>query len=376
MSRPLARKVKEEVGADESPADGEAEASLGLEFEDVAPRGRRAARRPSVVAVLDGLGIAMPPRVMDNHEFASRLETSDEWIQSRTGIVERRIAGVDIATSDLAVEAGRAALRQGRGWGGEACAVVVATTTPDHPMPGVAPLVAARLGLATPAAFDVQAACSGFVYALAAGAGLISGGIAERVLVIGAEVMSRIVDANDRSTAVLFGDGAGAVCLRAGSPDEPGAVGPFDLGSDGEHARQLFVEAGGSRMPVTQETGGRRFLRMDGGHVYRHAVRRMSESSLRLLERANLEVDQIDRFVAHQANTRILNAVADRLGIPPARRVINVDRCGNTSAASIPLALAHAMPRPGERILITAFGSGFTWGSTYLTWPDLGKGSA
>lgn len=322
-----------------------------------------------MTAVLDGLGVAVPPRVVANDEFAARLNTSDEWIRSRTGIVARRIADATIATSDLAAEAAQAALKGFTG--SEIGALIVATTTPDHSMPGVAPLVAARLGLGPIAAFDVQAVCAGFIYGLASGAGLIAAGVADRVMVIGAEVMSRIVNRDDRATAVLFGDGAGAVTLRAGQPDELGAIGPFDLGSDGEQARQLRVEAGGTRLPVTSPDDQRRFLTMDGKQVYRHAVRRMTESSQRLLERAGLEIDDVDRFVAHQANLRILMAVADRLGIPAERRVSNVDRYGNTSAASIPLALADAALRPGERVLLTAFGSGFTWGSTLLTWPDL-----
>jgi 3-oxoacyl-[acyl-carrier-protein] synthase-3 len=191
------------------------------------------------------------------------------------------------------------------------------------------------------------------------------------VLVIGADTMSRIVDPADRSTAILFGDGAGAVTLRAGAAGEPGALGPFDLGSEGAHAHRLQVEAGGSRLPLCRDTEHRRYLTMDGGHVFRNAVHRMTESSRRVLERAGILVDEVDRLVAHQANVRILEAVGDRLGIQADRRVSNVQRCGNTSAASIPLALAHAAPRPGERILITAFGSGYTWGSTLLTWPQL-----
>lgn len=324
---------------------------------------------PAVAAVLDGLGTALPPHIRTNADFAARLDTSDEWIRTRTGIRERRIADPTVATSDLAVEAARDAMRRP----GEAAvgAVVVATTTPDHPMPGVAPLVAARLGLREAAAFDVQAACAGFVYALATGAGLISAGIAERVLVIGADLMSRVVDANDRTTAVLFGDGAGAVTLRAGEPDEPGAIGPFDLGSDGESAPQLRIEAGGSRLPIDDTADRRRFLTMDGGHVFRHAVQRMAESSRRVLERAGMQVDEVDRLVAHQANIRILKAVGDKLGIARERRVSNVEGRGNTSAASVPLALADAKLSPGERVLITAFGSGYTWGSTLLTWPDL-----
>jgi 3-oxoacyl-[acyl-carrier-protein] synthase-3 len=336
------------------------------------PRRTRARSAPALAAVLDGIGVALPPRVRSNSEFSASLDTSDEWIRSRTGIVERRIAEPDVASSDLAFEAARDALRPLGGL--DIDAVVVATTTPDHPMPGVAPIVAARLGLREAAAFDVQAACSGFVYALAAGSGLICAGVAERVLVIGADVMSRIVDPTDRATAVLFGDGAGAVTLRAGDPGERGALGPFDLGSEGEHAHQLRIEAGGSRLPVCRETEHRRYLTMDGGHVFRHAVQRMAESSRRVLRSAGVEVEDIDRLVAHQANLRILKAVGDKLGIPPERRVSNVDRRGNTSAASIPIALAEARPRPGERILITAFGSGYTWGSTILIWPDLPLG--
>jgi 3-oxoacyl-[acyl-carrier-protein] synthase-3 len=323
-----------------------------------------------VTAVVDGLGVAVPRRVVTNDDFAARLDTSDEWIRSRTGIAERRIAEPNVATSDLAVEAAQAALKSTDG--ADIGALIVATTTPDHILPGVAPLVAARLGLGTVPAFDIQAACSGFIYGLLSASSLLSEGIAERVMVIGAEVMSRVVDQDDRATAVLFGDGAGAVTLRAGQPDEPGAVGPFDLGSDGEHAHALCITAGGTRQPVhAATTPGERFLQMDGRQVYRHAVRRMTESSQRLLQRAGLEVEDVDRFVAHQANLRILMAVADRLGIPQERRVTNVHRYGNTSAASIPLALSDAGLRPGERVLLTAFGSGFTWGSTLITWPDL-----
>ncbi|HSJ44219.1 MAG TPA: beta-ketoacyl-ACP synthase III [Euzebyales bacterium] len=320
-------------------------------------------------AVLDGLGVAVPDRVVTNDDLAARLDTTDEWIRTRTGIAERRIADPAVATSDLAYEAAQATLKDADDV--PPAAVIVATTTPDHPMPGVAPLVAARLGWDSVPAFDVQAACSGFVYGLASAAGLIAAGVTDRVLLIGADLMSRITNQDDRATAVLFGDGAGAVMLRAGSPDEPGAVGPFDLGSDGAHVDRLIVAAGGTRVP-SHPTEPARYLSMDGRDVYRHAVRRMTESCRALLDRAGLGVDDVDRFVAHQANLRILMAVADRLGVAEERRVSNVDLYGNTSAASIPLALADAALRPGERILLTAFGSGFTWGSTLMTWPDLG----
>jgi 3-oxoacyl-[acyl-carrier-protein] synthase-3 len=320
-------------------------------------------------AVLDGLGVAVPDRVVTNDELAARLDTSDEWIRTRTGIAQRRVADPAVATSDLAVAAAQAVLKDAPD--DAPTAIIVATTTPDHPMPGVAPLVAARLGWESVPAFDVQAACSGFVYGLASAAGLIAAGVSRRVLLIGADLMARITNQDDRSTAVLFGDGAGAVTIRAGRSDELGAIGPFDLGSDGSGVDRLVVPAGGTRTPGPEPDAADRFLAMDGRDVYRHAVRRMTESCRALLDTAGLTTDDVDRFVGHQANLRILMAVADRLGIPTERRVSNVDRYGNTSAASIPLALADAALRPGERVLVTSFGSGFTWGSTLLTWPDL-----
>jgi 3-oxoacyl-[acyl-carrier-protein] synthase-3 len=322
-----------------------------------------------MTAVLDGIGVAVPDHVVTNDDFAERLDTSDQWIRTRTGIAERRFADPDVATSDLAYAAAQAAMKTSDV--DKVGAVVGATTTPDHPMPGVAPIVAARLGWDAVPAFDVQAACSGFIYGLASAAGLIATGVADRVLVIGADLMARITNQDDRATAVLFGDGAGAVTLRRGEPDELGAIGPFDLGSDGTQVDSLVVGAGGTRAPGPAPDDPARYLSMDGRDVYRHAVRRMTDSSQRLLAAAGLTTDDVDRFVAHQANLRILMAVADRLGIPEERRVSNVDRYGNTSAASIPLALADAALRPGERVLLTAFGSGFTWGSTLLTWPDL-----
>ena len=322
-------------------------------------------------AVLAGIGISVPERVVSNHEIAARLDTSDEWIRTRTGIAQRHLADPDTSTSDLAVDAGARALKAAGA--DDVSAVIVATTTPDRVIPSTAPEVAARLGLTATAAFDVNAVCAGFVYALATGAGLIAAGTAERVLVIGADVMSRVIDPDDRATVVLFGDGAGAVVLRAGDAGEGGEVGPFDLGSDGEVADILQVPAGGSRTPASAETvaNGGHYLSRAGKAVYRQAVRRMVESSRRVLDRAGLAVDDVDKLVGHQANIRILDAVGERLGVPPERRVANVARYGNTSAASIPLALADAGARPGERLLLTSFGAGLTWGSTLVTWPDL-----
>ncbi|CAN5270057.1 beta-ketoacyl-ACP synthase III [soil metagenome] len=325
-------------------------------------------------AVLTGLGVNVPPHVLTNDDLAERMDTSDEWIRARTGIRERRVADDDTATADLAVEAGLRALKSAGGTGVDA--VIVATTTPDRICPSTAPEVASRLDQTGVMAFDIGAVCSGFVYGLAAGAGLIAAGTVDRVLVIGAEVMFRFMAPADRSTAVIFGDGAGAGVLRAGRSDELGAFGPFDLGADGGGSDLIRVDAGGSRLPASRDgiPADAHFLHMDGREVYRHAVARMVASSRTVLERVGWTVDDVDRLVAHQANSRIIDAVGDRLGLPAAKRFLNVDRYGNTSAASIPLALADAGLSPGDRVLLSAFGGGLTWGSTVLTWPDITVG--
>ncbi|MGW0333695.1 beta-ketoacyl-ACP synthase III [Streptomyces sp. NPDC003011] len=326
-------------------------------------------------AVLCGLAAWVPPRVVTNEELSRRLDTSDDWIRTRTGISRRHFAEPGQATSDLAVEAGRRALRSA---GTEAVdAVIVATTTPDRSCPATAPVVASRLGLSGAAAFDVSAVCTGFVYGLASAAGLIAAGVAERVLLIGADTYSTIVDPQDRANAIIFGDGAGAVVLRAGSPGEPGAVGHFDLGSDGAEEELIMVAAGGSRQRSTSAEvhPHERHFSMRGKEVYRHAVTRMAASARATLTRADFKAEDIDHFVPHQANLRILRSVADDIGLPPGRYVSNVESVGNTGAASIPLALAdaasHHTIHQGERVLLTAFGGGLTWGSCLLTWPDL-----
>jgi 3-oxoacyl-[acyl-carrier-protein] synthase-3 len=323
-------------------------------------------------AILAGLGAWLPPRVVDNDELARRLDTSDEWIRTRTGIRARHIADPETSTVDMAVRAGGSALRSA---GSDIVdALVLATATPDHLCPASAPQVASRLGLSGIAAVDVNAVCSGFIYALATGAGLIGGGIADKVLVIGADTFSRLCDPGDRTTVPIFGDGAGAVVLRAGSDAEPGAVGPFDLHSEGEHADLLIVPAGGAKQRAGEDPHDH-FLTMRGTAVFRHACARMTESARAVLDRAGMTVDEVDRFVGHQANIRILQSAAKRLGLPEERLVVDIDHTGNTSAASIPLALAHACEkgdlRPGHRVLMTAFGAGLTWGSTLLTWPEL-----
>jgi len=324
--------------------------------------------------VLVGLGSCLPPRAVPNAELATS-GTSDEWIRSRTGIRQRYFASTGMTTSDLAVGAGAKALKSS----GQPTvdAIVLATTTPDRPCPATAPTVATRLGMTGMAAFDVSAACTGFIYGLASAAGLIATGTADRVLVIGAETYSSILNPRDRTTSVIFGDGAGAVVLRAGDTDEPGALGPFDLGSDGEGNELITVPAGGSqqRLSGVDAAPEDHYFAMAGKEVFWHAVRRMSASARAVLGRAGWQVSQVDKLVSHQANLRITNHLADELGVERARNLSNIDEVGNTAAASIPLLLDQANTRgtlnPGDRVLLTAFGGGLTWGSNVLTWPEL-----
>jgi 3-oxoacyl-(acyl-carrier-protein) synthase III len=326
-------------------------------------------------AVLCGLGWWTPPDIVTNDQLAAVLDTSDEWIRTRTGVAQRHIAPPGMATSELAVEAGQRALKSA---GLDTVdALILATTTPDRYCPATAPEVATRLGLESVAAFDMGAVCSGFVYALASGVGLIAAGIAERVLVIGADVFSAILNPHDRTTRAIFGDGAGAVVLRAGQPDELGALGPFVLGSDGRGADLIMIPAGGSRQPYCSQVSDEsdRYFVMQGQAVYRRAVETMAKSTTQVLELAEWPVSAVDWLVCHQANLRILKAVALRLGIPAERCISNIDQVGNTAAASIPIALAHGMERgvlrPGDRVALTAFGGGLAWGSTVLRWPDI-----
>ena len=315
-----------------------------------------------------GLGAYLPERIVTNDDLSQHLDTSDEWIRTRTGIRERRHAAPEEATSDLAVAAALVAIDDAGMTVEDIDLIIVATTTPDYPVPATAPIVAAKLGRTCPA-FDLNAACSGFMYGLRIGAGMAATG--STVLLIGAETLTRYVDPDDRSIAVLFGDGAGAVVLQQ---QEGASIGPFDLGSDGSEVEILWMRAGGSREPfdpvLHAEASSR--MSMRGGDVYRHAVIRMTASSQQVLAAAGTTIDDIDLMVGHQANQRILEAVSERLGVPEGRSHITVDRHGNTSAASIPLALADARAngvlRPGQRLLLTAFGGGLTWGSCVLTW--------
>ncbi|ARZ65935.1 3-oxoacyl-ACP synthase [Streptomyces albireticuli] len=329
-----------------------------------------------MASVVAGVGSFLPPRVVRNGDPPlSGLDTTEDWIRKRTGIERRRWVDPGTSTGDLAVEAGRAALRSA----GDPVVdlVVLATTTPDHHSPGTAPWVAARLGLGTVPAFDISAACSGFTYGMAVGDAWIRSGSAECVLVLAAETLSTITDPSDRGTAVVFADGAGAVVLRGGEPGEPGAVQAVCLGSDGAQHDLAVVSAGGSRRPDPEGAAALadRCLRMRGPDMFAHAVRRMTEVSRLLLTRLEWPVDSVGAFIGHQANQRILDKVADLVGVPATSRFANIRDVGNTSSASIPLVmhdLVEAGTVPcGARTLLTAFGGGAVWGAIGLTWPDL-----
>lgn len=310
-------------------------------------------------AVICGVGYWLPPRAVDNSELCARLDTTEEWITTRTGVRTRRVADPSVTTAELATEAAAQALKSSGAQ--DAQAVVLATTTPDRVCPATAPEVAARLGLNAAAAFDVAAVCTGFLYALATGSGLIAAGHAERVVVVAAERFTTLLDPLDRTTVPIFGDGAGAVVLRRGGPGERGAVGHVALGSDGEQRDLISVRDG--------------WFQMRGRAVFRQAVERMAEAGRAAAHAAGWTTADVDRLVVHQANARVSTAVAAELEIPEERHVQNIQDVGNTAAASIPILLAQATARaslaPGDRVLMTAFGGGLTWGATTVTWPDL-----
>ncbi|MFH0522066.1 beta-ketoacyl-ACP synthase III [Streptomyces sp. M41] len=324
-------------------------------------------------AVLSGLGTWVPPQVVTNDMLAAELDTTDEWIRTRTGITRRHVASDGMSTGYLATQAARNALKSAGV--DRVDLVVVATSTPDRPCPATAPVVADALGLGGAGAFDVAAVCTGFVYGLAAAAGLIGTGVVDTALVIGADTFSTILDPGDRTTRVIFGDGAGAAVLRAGDPGEDGALAGFDLGSDGRGVDLITVPAGGSqqRLSETEPAPTDAYFHMDGPQVFARAVRHMSASVRGVLDRAALAPDRLAHLVPHQANVRILDTCARELGLPPERVVKNIDQVGNTVAASIPLALASGATAgrftAGDSVVLTGFGGGLTWGSALLTWP-------
>ena len=320
---------------------------------------------------ITGLGCYVPKRVLTNDELARMVDTSDEWIQTRTGIKERRIAAPEEATSDLCIPAAEAALADAALTGSEIDLVIVATITADMPFPSTAAILANQLGAENAAAYDLSAGCTGFVYALTQGYGAIAAGLARRVLVVGADTLSRVVDWSDRSTCVLFGDGAGAVVLEE---VETGGFHAFELGADGAGEMELFMPAGGSRRPSSVETvaAGEHYLKMNGREVYRFATRVLSSSAQAVLEASGRSIADIDLYVPHQANLRIIEHAAKKLGIEKERVFVNVDRYGNTSSASIPLALCEARQegrlKDGTVVLMTGMGAGLTWGSSVITW--------
>jgi 3-oxoacyl-[acyl-carrier-protein] synthase-3 len=323
-------------------------------------------------ALITGWGMYAPSRVMTNDDLAKLVDTSDEWIVSRTGIRERRIAADDETTTTLSVIAARDALAVAGIDASELDLIIVGTCTPDYPLPATAVLVAAELGATRAAAFDLQAACSGFLYALASGSSFITGGMYRNVLVIGVEILSRFLNWSDRSTCVLFGDGAGAVILQAS--DRPGGALAFDLFSDGAGCEAIIVRGGGSAHPASHATvdAHQHSIEMLGAEVYKYATRQMGESAASALRAAGLTVDDVDQFVFHQANLRIISSVQKALGIPDEKTYVNIEKYGNTSAASVPMALVEAVAagriKPGDRVLMVAFGAGYTAGAALVEW--------
>lgn len=319
-----------------------------------------------------GTGKYVPEKILTNSDLEKIVETNDEWIVSRTGIRERHIAAPHEATSDLAYEAALKALESAGMKAEELELIIVATVTPDSSFPSTACILQDKLGAKGAAAFDLSAACSGFVYSLATATGFIKTGMYNNALIIGADTLSRITDYTDRNTCVLFGDGAGAVII--GEVPEGRGFQSFDLGAEGSGGSLLKMEAGGSRLPASQQTieDKKHFIYMNGREVFKFAVRVMGTATERVLTKAGLGKEDIDLFVPHQANIRIIQSAMQRLDLPEEKCVINVDRYANTSAASIPLALVEAAEegrmKEGDTVLMVGFGGGLTWGASVLIW--------
>jgi len=351
-----------------------------------APRPRAVGHRPATPPTrlpfrFDGLGAALPAARITNAHLAAQVETSDEWIRERTGIRERRVVSAGQATSDLAEAAAREALADA-GIGPEAIdALLVATCTPDQPLPSTAAFVARALGVRC-AALDLTAACAGWVYALVTAAGLLASGVTTSTLLIGAEVLSQWMDPTDRGTLPLFGDaGAAAVLTPTEGPAGPGLI-AWDLGVDPDACDLLMVPAGGSRRPATADTlaAGDHYMKMQGQEVFRRAVRAVEASCTKVMRGAGVEPSEIALFVPHQANTRIVDAIVPRLGLTAEQTMVNIECYGNTSAASIPLALCEAATAgrlaDGDLVLLAGFGAGMTWGTALMRWGYSGSGPA
>jgi 3-oxoacyl-[acyl-carrier-protein] synthase III len=324
----------------------------------------RANGRPRIG--ITGLGCYVPDRVLTNDELSRLVDTSDEWIMTRTGIRERRIAAPEQAMSDLALPASLAALEQAGVEPGEIDLLVVATVTPDMTFPSTAALLADRLGMPDAAAYDLSAGCTGFMYAVAQAHGMLAAGLARKALVVGGDVLSKILDWTDRSTLVLFGDGAGAVVMEA--VEGGGGFLGFELGADGGGGVHLWLPGSGSRLFENPD----RLVKMNGREVFKFATRVLVSSAEALLAECGKTIEDVDVYVPHQANVRIIEHARKKLGIPQERTVVNVEKYGNTSSGSIPLALADAAAegrlKPGELVLMTGMGAGLTWGSALIEW--------
>ncbi len=316
---------------------------------------------------ITGLGVHVPERILDNDELATLVDTSDEWIMARTGIRERRIAAPEEALTDIARPAAIAALADAGVEAKEIDLLVCATVTPDMMFPTSSALLADQLGAPDAAAYDLLAGCTGFVYAIAQAYGMVAAGLSERALVVGGDVLSKILDWTDRSTLVLFGDGAGAVVLE---PVDDGGFLGFELGADGGGGEHLWLPGSGSRRSDEPDS----FVQMNGREVFKFATRVMIYSAERLLEECGRTIEDVDVYVPHQANVRIIDYATKKLGFPKEKVVVNVDRYGNTSSGSIPLALADGaasgLIKPGSLVLMTGMGAGLTWGSALIEWTD------
>lgn len=321
-----------------------------------------------------GIGASIPDNVVTNRDLESRLETTDQWIAERTGIRERRVARPDETLASFCVAASRDALAAAGATVDELDAVILATTTPDRPLPACACDIQAELGAWNAVAFDVHAACAGFIIALKVGEGMIAGGRCRKVLVIGGEKLSTITNWEDRGTAILFADGAGAVVLEAAEPGESRGILSCFTRSDGRLAPLLCIPGGGNVMPISAEVIANRdhLMQMNGREVFKHAVREMASACETAMREAGITGDEVDWLVPHQANLRIIDATARHFGLPMEKVVVNVDRMGNSSSASIPIALSEAVAdgrvKRGSTLLLVAFGAGFTWGAMVVKW--------
>ena len=324
-------------------------------------------------STITGLGKYLPPKTLTNKDLEEMVDTSDDWIKSRTGIEKRHIAADDVPTSELAYEAAVEALDRAGLKADKLDMILVATVTPDMAFPSTSCILEEKLGANNVATLDIEAGCSGFVYGLSVAHQFIATGMYDNILVIGAETLSKIMDWEDRNTCVLFGDGAGAAVLQ---PTDKGGFLAFDLGSDGSGGKSLYMPAGGSLNPASQETVQNKMhsIKMEGNQVFKFAVKRMSQASLDVIENAEMDTEDIDLFIPHQANTRIINSAAKRLDLTGDEVYVNLPEYGNTSSASVPIALTEAheknLIQNGDNIVLVAFGAGLTWASTIIEWNE------